>query len=515
MFLKSIRAHGFKSFADKMCIDINSGITVIVGPNGSGKSNVVDAVRWVLGEQSIKELRGSSSMSDVIFSGSSSRNPQSRASVALTFDNVDHYLNCDYDEVEVKRICYKTGENEYYINNVQVRLKDILDLFIDSGAGKESFNLISQGKVKDIIEQKPENRRVLIEEAAGVLKYKKRKEEAKRKLDKTKDNLERIDLIIKELETTKNPLEEQAIIARKYVDYKKNLENIEISLIAHDINDINEKYKFIKAQLDIDKEKLDKMEFSSKNNDSQIEKLKTSLLKLEEKIAIKNKDVLDITEKLSSLETEKQLAKERNKYTTDKEKIDDNIISLKEEVLGLKTKLKILNSSLEENTNKQLEISNKITNIHNELQSSNLMKQNLEENININKRKIMELNNKKEIIENNIQNDTVLPYSIKSLINKQINGLHNILGNLIEIPEDYSTAIDTALGFNFNVVIVDNEAVTKECINYLKNNNLGRATFFPLNVISARGIDTDTINKLKNIDGFIDIASNVVKYNQI
>ena len=201
MRLKSIKASGFKSFADKIELDIHDGITCIVGPNGSGKSNVVDAVRWVLGEQSVKSLRGTGSMSDVIFAGSKTRNAMSRAMVSLTLDNTDHYLNSEFNELEIKRVVYKSGENEYYINNAKARLKDIIDLFMDSGAGKESFNIISQGSVEDIVNSKPEARRSIFEEAAGVLKYKRRKEESLRKLEKTNDNLERVELLIKEMET--------------------------------------------------------------------------------------------------------------------------------------------------------------------------------------------------------------------------------------------------------------------------------------------------------------------------
>ena len=155
MYLKSIKAVGFKSFADKIELDIKDGITCIVGPNGSGKSNILDAVKWVLGEQSVKTLRGTGSMSDVIFNGSKSRSPMSRASVALTIDNSNHYLKSEFNEIEVKRVVYRTGENEYYLNNAKVRLKDITDLFIDSGASRDAYNIISQGTVEDIVNSKP------------------------------------------------------------------------------------------------------------------------------------------------------------------------------------------------------------------------------------------------------------------------------------------------------------------------------------------------------------------------
>ena len=176
MYLKSIKAQGFKSFADKLDLEIKDGITAIVGPNGSGKSNIVDAVRWVLGEQSIKSLRGSDNMTDVIFSGSKDRAMQSRAMVALTFDNTDHYFNTDFTEIEIKRVVYRSGENEYLINGQKVRLKDITNLFIDSGAGNDSFNIISQGNIADVINSKPEARRTIFEEAAGIVKFKTRKD---------------------------------------------------------------------------------------------------------------------------------------------------------------------------------------------------------------------------------------------------------------------------------------------------------------------------------------------------
>ena len=195
MKLLSIKAHGFKSFADKIEINVGDGITGIVGPNGSGKSNVVDAVKWVLGEASLKEIRGGESMSDVIFSGSASRSPLTRAWVSLTFDNSDHYLASDLTEIEIKREVFKSGENDYYINNTKVRRKDITDLFLDSGSSSNSFSIISQGKISEILKGKPSDRRAIIEEASGVLKYKKRKEDTLKKLDNTNDNLEKVNLV--------------------------------------------------------------------------------------------------------------------------------------------------------------------------------------------------------------------------------------------------------------------------------------------------------------------------------
>ena len=221
MYLKEIKAHGFKSFADRIRIELNPSITGIVGPNGSGKSNIVDAIRWVLGEQSVKSLRGNGNMTDVIFSGSKTRNPLNVASVTLVFDNSDHYLPIDFDEVSIKRRVYSDGTNEYYINGEKCRLKDITDLILDSGISKDSFNIISQGKKDEILSNKPLERRVVFEEAACVLKYKKRKEEALNKLERTHQNMNRVNDIINELEVQVEPLKEQKEKALEYLKVKE------------------------------------------------------------------------------------------------------------------------------------------------------------------------------------------------------------------------------------------------------------------------------------------------------
>ena len=221
MYLKSIKAYGFKSFADKTEFNFCKDINGIVGPNGSGKSNVVDAVRWVLGEQSIKSLRGETT-SDVIFSGSKSRKPLNSASVTLIFDNSDLYLPINYTEVSIKRVLYRSGENEYYLNNEKCRLKDITNLLTDTGADKESYNIIGQGKIDEILSTKPTDRRIIFESAAGVLKYKKRKEEATKKLERTNNNMDRVNDIIRELENNLEPLEKQSKDANEFLKLKEN-----------------------------------------------------------------------------------------------------------------------------------------------------------------------------------------------------------------------------------------------------------------------------------------------------
>ena len=290
MYLKNIKAHGFKSFADKINIELDTKLTGIVGPNGSGKSNIVDAVRWVLGEQSVKSLRGDTSMTDIIFSGSKSRNPLNVASVTLVLDNSDNYLPLAFNEISIQRRVYKDGSNEYYLNNEKCRLKDILDLLVDSGFGKDSLNIISQGEVESIISSKPTDRRVLIEEAAGVLKYKKRKEEALRKLEKTHYNMNRVNDVINELEVQVEPLRIQKEALEKYLSVKEELEDLEISLITNDITNISFNYNNAKASLEEANNELIHMSANNSTNEAKIEEYKLKISKLDKEINLKQQE---------------------------------------------------------------------------------------------------------------------------------------------------------------------------------------------------------------------------------
>ena len=313
MYLKQINAYGFKSFADKIDVKLDNKITCIVGPNGSGKSNVVDAVRWVLGEQSVKQLRGDGSMSDVIFSGSKSRKPLNVATVELVFDNSDHYLNVEYTDISIKRKAYRTGENEYFLNNEKCRLKDIINLLIDSGIGKESYNIISQGEVDKIISNSSMDRRTIIEDAAGVVKYKKRKEEALKKLDKTHDNLDRVNDIILELEQQVEPLREQSEKAKEYLENKNNLENLEIALLAYDIYNDSEEEKKLKQKLEVIEQKLVEENITSSNSDVKITEEQTRLTNKERELKEANQKLFTIVEEVEKLNAEKLLLQEKAK----------------------------------------------------------------------------------------------------------------------------------------------------------------------------------------------------------
>ncbi len=516
MYLKKIITQGFKSFADNIVIDLNSNIAGIVGPNGSGKSNVVDAIRWVLGEQSVKSLRGDDTMTDIIFQGSKSRKPMSVASVTLVFDNTDKYLTIDEDEVAIKRRLYKDGTNEYFINNEKVRLKDLTALILDSGMGKESFNIIGQGQIDNILSEKATERRTMFEEAAGVLKYKKRKEEAIRKLDKTHDNMNRVNDIIKELDTQIEPLREQKIKALKYFDLTDELKTLDISLITYDIEHLNEKYTEDKKKVEELSNELTNISVSYNKYDVEITNLKNNINKINNDINTKQQELIEITTKVEQINGEKNIILERKKYEVDNTKLHNQVLELKEQQLSLnneldsiKLSIKDIENKLEEENNKKLSIENKIKDISNQKTKEENNLTNLLRNQNI-------LTNKIAALKESIENSNTVPYAVKNVLNNpKLKGIHNYIGNIIEVEEKYSKAITTTLGAASNYIIVDNEMCAKDAINYLKENNKGRATFFPLNIIKAKNIDNETYSIIKNLKGFISVANTLVKNNAL
>ena len=514
MYLKEIKASGFKSFADTIDIELTNGISGIVGPNGSGKSNVVDAVRWVLGEQSVKQLRGEGSMSDVIFTGSKSRRAASFASVTLVFDNSDKYLNIEYDEVQIKRTIYKTGENEYFINNTRARLKDILELFMDTGASKESFNIISQGDVANILSGKAEDRRVIFEEASGVLKYKKRKDEALRKLSKTHDNMARVDDIISELNTNMEPLKKQSEDAKIYLEKKEKLENVEIALTVNDIEKYNYEYKYSKEKVSELTLSITKMLSENSSEQAKIETIKNNISKLNSELYLKQQELVKVSANAEKLSGEKAMISERSKYNSEDVKLHDNIISLKEKILKIESQISALNKEIESEKSNNNVIGEKLNNIEIRLSEIEKNKENLNSKLNQKLREITAQKHRREVLMNSLENNSSLPYSVKNVLNNpKLTGIHGVLGKLLEFEEKYSEALEVSLMSSVSHIVCDNEEDAKEAVRYLKNNNLGRATFLPISVIKPRSIDSESYETIKSMNGFVDIASNLVKYD--
>ena len=514
MYLKEISATGFKSFADKLTISLDGKTTCIVGPNGSGKSNIVDAVRWVLGEQSVKSLRGDSNMSDVIFSGSKNRNALNVATVSLTFDNSDNYINIPYNEITVKRRVYRTGENEYFINNEKCRLKDITDLFLDSGIGKSSFNIISQGEVQKIVSESSYDRRVIFESAAEVLKYKKRKEDALKKLDKTHTNLERVNDIIAELEIQVEPLKEQSIKAEEYLKIKNELKNIEVALLSSEITTINEEYQLTKEKIEKLNNEIMNLGVQSNKSDTELLDLKNNLSKIELTIKELNNRLLSLTKEEEKINGEKNILKERQKYDASNSKVHENISSLKEEKLKKENIIHLDKIDLDTLQNELESIKSEINNL---TLLGNTSKKEYQDSFNEYNEKtklLADIDHKIGIIEDYINNGGTINNSIKAILNNpRLRGIHQTLGALLEIDEKYLKALDVSLGGSKQFIVVENEDSAKSAINYLKDNKLGRATFFPISVIKPRGVDLDTLNVVRNMQGFISVLMDVVKYD--
>lgn len=513
MYLKQIKAYGFKSFADKIDIDLCPNINGIVGPNGTGKSNIVDAVRWVLGEQSIKSLRGEVT-TDVIFSGSNSRKALNSAQVTLVFDNTDRTLNIDYNEVAIKRVSFRGGDNEYYINNNRCRLKDINDLLIDSGASRESFNIIGQGKIDEILSTKAVDRRVIFEEASGVLKYKKRKEEALKKLDKTMQNINRVNDIISEVNANLEPLKLQSIKAKEYLEISNKLKNIEVSLITDEVEEINSNYHKRKEEREKLNDSIVDLSSFSSGYDANLIKEKEKLRNIDEDINNLQKEILSVTKNIEKIDADIRILKEREKYS-DSGKFNNNLANIKEELLDIGNRINevnnegiVLSNKKRMLMEKESEYLNKISSIKDEINGETGILNKL------NREKI-NLNYQKDVIEDNINKGSFVPNSVKMVLNNpRFSFVHNTISNLIEFDSLYSLAINVALSSSLNYIVIDSSGFAKEVIDYLKDNNIGRVTLFPLDVIKRRCIDFNTLSILSEESGFVSIAEKLVRYDK-
>lgn len=608
VYLKSIDAIGFKSFADQTNVHFDKGVTAIVGPNGSGKSNITDAIKWVLGEQSAKSLRGSK-MEDIIFSGAEHRKAQNYAEVQLRLDNHSKKLSVDEKEVVVTRRLYRSGESEYYLNNDRARLKDIADLFLDSGLGKEAYSIISQGRVDEILNAKPIDRRQIIEESAGVLKYKKRKAESLNKLDQTEDNLTRVEDILYDLEGRVEPLKEEAAVAKEYKTLSQQMKHSDIVVTVHDIDQYTNDNQQLDQRLNDLKGQQAAKEADKKSLGQKIQQYKSERQQIDNDVESMNYQLVKATEafekytgQLKVLEERKKNQSETNaRYEEEQENLNEfleNIINEQTEAKSvfetLKEKQKELNGIIRQ-LEKQLYISDeahdeKLEEIKNEyytLMSEQsdvnndirFLKHTIEENeakksrldsrlvevfeqlkeiqgqIEITKKEYQKVSKElanvdKEIkdIEKSLtdtkksQNEyeeklyqayrytekmkmridslaaqeeeyTYFFNGVKHILkakHKDLKGIHGAVAEIIDVPSKLTQAIETALGASLQHIIVDTEKDGRSAIQFLKERNLGRATFLPLNVIQSRVIATEIKSIANNADGFISIASEAV-----
>ncbi len=614
MYLKRIEMQGFKSFADKTIIELKEGITTVIGPNGSGKSNISDAIRWVLGEQSIKSLRGSKSL-DIIFSGTQNRKSLGFAESSLVFDNTDGALPIEYTEVTVTRKLYRSGETGYYINKVPCRLKDVLELFMDTGIGKDGYSIVGQGKIDEILSNKSEDRRHIFEEAAGIVKYRIRKQESEKKLEHTKLNLLRINDIITEIEANLEPLNNQAEKAKKYLNLREELKDIEVGLFLYNINQNKqelekittdetitrehceeeeiklERIKHVKEELKnaIDEitNKIENMSNLGFESQKEIEMLNADISVSQTRIA-NNKEnqkrfIEEIEEKKVRLqeleEEEKQKEQKRENLKQNKEKFANELAQKQQELDKLTEKLsskelEIENykKKVEENTDqkyeKQSQIQEKEINYENDEKRQKQIKQEIQVNIseldntrmqkeeiakefyemeakrNKTKNELEKITKQKEQADQKIKAyeekiNTMLnemrikesrqrflieterekegyTKSVKTLLKDcetNINlkkGVEGVLANLIEVPENLETAIEMCLGLSLQNIVTDTEANAKKLVEYLRKNNIGRASFLPITSVKGKKLD-----KIKgNEKGIIGIASDLVKYSK-
>ncbi|PRO88738.1 chromosome segregation protein SMC [Lactiplantibacillus pentosus] len=608
MQLKSLEISGFKSFADKTKIDFQAGMTGIVGPNGSGKSNIIEAIRWVLGEQAVKSLRGTK-MTDVIFAGSANRKPLNMAKVTITFDNSDHFLPLDYAEVSITRKLFRNGDSDYLINNQSCRLKDITNLMIDTGLGKDSFSVISQGRVEAVFNAKPEDRRSIIEDVAGVLKYKKDKLTTENKLAETTDYLDRVNDIIAELNQQKGPLEEQASLARDYQDQKQKYDYLDRSrlvkklTIARDqLQGVNEKLTNAKAlvakyQRDVD---------AGATKLAELKTQQTATLKHKDELAAQN---LDLTKTIENTQGQQGVdAERRQNQQSEQERLNATLTTTERQIAELTEQQGQLQQTLAEQQNQvktlkatvaelttatsaagrqqladeleklrnayidekqiQAELNNEAKNLTKQHQQSGTQSSALAERlaqaqanlkrvqttVDVHNRDQRDLENQvnqqqskltaqqAQVKHNAEEIDTQqqrwldaagMMQREKSRLEalqavqerytnfyagvrmvlqhrQQFSGIAGAVSELLTVPAQYTKAVEVALGGQLQNVVCDTQQTAKAVVNFLKQNHAGRATFLPIERITARQLPVNTEHELLQQPGVLGVASELV-----
>lgn len=506
MFLKRIEIQGFKSFADRVNITFDHSITGVVGPNGCGKSNIVDAIRWVLGEQSVKSLRGSA-MTDVIFTGSELRRSVNFAEVTLVFDNSDRSFDLSFDEVEItRRLHRQNSEAEYLINKTPCRLKDILSLTMDSGIGRDSLSLISQGTITSFSEAKPIDRRGIFEEAAGVAKYRKRKDEAVSKLEKTQVNLERINDIYLELQKQVYPLKKAAQKAKIYQEKKERLEKIEISVLSDQITRLKNDVENAQNELNDLQAKEALLEASIQVNENNNMLAKSEIHQLDLQIHTLQEDLIRVVNEIQTLETRKIEIDEKRKYTLEvgnQEEKANQLLSLLEEAKrefeDREQRLNQLNLDIQNLTSRSVEINRKLIDQNTKCDEANS--------------KLNRASNRLEVAKNLESRPYMNQMGVQAIMNAQqsLVGVFGVVSKLLSPVIGYEEAIGVALGGALYHIVTKDEESARNAINFLKRNESGRATFLPMTVLFNRFISKEHQIVCDNTKGYLGTANDFVK----
>ena len=612
MYLKSLELQGFKSFPDKIKLGFDKGLTAVVGPNGSGKSNIGDSIRWVLGEQSTKTLRGNK-MEDVIFSGTVARKPVGFASVTLTLDNADRALNSEDDEVSITRKLYRSGDSEYKINGKNVRLKDINELFMDTGLGRDGYSIIGQGRIAEIVSAKSNERRDIFEEAAGISKFRYKKVEAERKLSAAQDNLIRLNDIVGELENRVGPLKNQAEKAEKFVVLAQQRKTLEISVWVSRLSELKAKldelennlllnkneYENIQNDIDREEEKIREGYRKIQESSVSIENLREKILETEQSssqfksdiavcendishseeslktIALQKEKLLDSGEKTkneiqqklefikkiksecSTLENELSQIKESfEKAQQEADALGKNSDSAGTELNNLYIRLSEIRSEISnsemsaQDTQQQLdelqkqrqqlselagqyesekeEISDglkdfeeKSVEFSNMLSGVNRLLADKQNKLSVNRKECEEIRyeirgkeQRKKLLSDLENNMEGFARSVKEIIKAsragRIGGIRGTVAQLINVKQEYATAVETALGGAMQNVIVEDDTAAKRCIRLLKEQKSGRATFLPMTSVRGNVLNEP---RLAGENGFVSMANELVEFD--
>lgn len=613
MYLKRLESVGFKSFAERINVEFVPGLTAVVGPNGSGKSNITDAIRWVLGEQSVRSLRGAK-MEDIIFQGSDSRNPLNVAEVVLTLDNSSKELPIDYDEVSITRRVYRSGMSEFYINKQACRLKDIVELFMDSGLGRDAFSIIGQGEVEEILSSKADERRTIFEEAAGVLKYKQRKQKAEYKLAETEENLFRIEDIMHEIEQQLSPLRKQASTAETYVTYKKQLQSEEVSFIITQIRQLHSTWEQLRNTIDDQKDTHIATTTSIQKKELRIEETKEAVRILDEEVEQLQEKLLEQTKFVEKNEGQKKLFEERTRHaSSNKENVHKQMNRLEEQITSTKQQLtdekeiehtiqaelhkiekdireikdklsaskEVLEEDIEEQKSAYIDLLNEQAAKRNELQSTERYLAQLEQKelteeekseqlqqtykeieknyfasketyeeqnrvyegqIKENEQRKASLQKNREAFEQSQQQLHAYNHKMATLESRRdvltemkeefqgfyhgvkrvlqardegkLQDIHGAMVELMNVPKEYTIAIETTLGGQAQHIVTSNDRAAREAISWLKKTNYGRATFLPLASIQPRFVPASQKKQVEKHQGFVGIAADLIEIDE-
>ncbi len=587
MYLKQIEIHGFKSFANDTILTFEKGITGIVGPNGSGKSNIADAVRWVLGERSMKQLRGAETM-DVIFSGTELRKAQGFAYVNLVIDNTDRKIPLSFDEIQVSRRLYRSGETEYKLNGADCRLKDIYETFYDAGIGKEGYSIIGQGQIDKILSNKPEDRRELFDEAVGIVKYKRRKIIAEKKLEEERLNLSRVTDIITEIERQIGPLKKQAEAAKEYLNLRDDLILYESNYFVREVDEQSKLIEETNKNIEINRNDLKdikekKAAFNIKYNEieNEITKLDLEISELKDLITENTALSYDLKGQINVLNeqinSEKNSNKDRNERISNLNNlIENNISEIKNnisELFSIRKQIEFINNN-EESDDNDSQVGYDLNIINNTIDEANNLYYSIynkeievseysnsiyeddfnDQNLNMKRKELDELNNKinnlvksievlstktqeykneldkisDNLIEtqNHFHSEETKLDTIKNMLERyegfgnvvknvldnadKFRGINGVVSDLIETKKEYETAIEVALGNTIQNIVTNDVESSKEIINFVKENKLGRVTTLPLSALDVK--ENSIYEGAKNETGVIDIAVNLVSY---